>query len=1031
MKRILLSLIIISQVNIIFGQSSINPYEKYYKSIKWREIGPYRGGRSCAVTGVNNKPNLYYMGSTGGGVWKTTNSGDAWTNISDGYFGGSIGCISVSEIDANIIYVGTGEETVRGNVSSGNGIWKSDDAGKSWMNIGLQNTKHISRIRIHPKNSDIVLVAAMGNIYTPSPERGIYKSIDGGKNWKRTLFASDSAGAIDLVIDPNNPKICYANLWQFQRTPYSLSSGGNHSSLYKSIDGGENWINLKRKKGLPKGIWGISTISICQSKPDRLYAMIENDNGGLFRSDDSGETWERVNESRDLRQRAWYFSRIQADPNNADIVYVQNVSFHKSTDGGKTFQTINTGHADHHDHWIDPNQSDRMIIGNDGGAQISHNGGNTWSSLYNQPTAQFYRVTTDNSFPYRIYCAQQDNSTVRIKHRTNSNRISQQDWESTAGGESGHIAVDPINPEIVYGGSYGGYLTRFDHGKNISRSINVWPDNPIGHGAENLKFRFQWNFPILFSPHDPKKIYTASNHLHVSTNEGHSWQTISPDLTTNDKTKQIASGGPITKDNTSVEYYCTIFAISESSVKKDLIWTGSDDGLIHITQDGGKNWKNVTPSLLPKFTMINCIDTDPFDAGTCYVAATSYKSGDFKPYLIKTENFGQTWSIITNGIPELYFSRVIRADLKTKGLLYAGTENGMYVSYNSGKMWYPLQLNLPLTPITDIALKNGSLIVSTQGRGIWMIDDLNPIRESYSTTKNNIVFTPQECYRNFGSSTSKVGAYGTNLSSEIMLYFYLDSLYDQDTLMLSLLTGDGDTVSIASNYPKSNQDKITASSGSNLVPIRYQFKPAKTFDDMILWWSSLSGPTAYPGIYQLHFKSTKIKEKVSVEIKKDPRYPVTDDDVKKHFNFIKAIRDKTDEAHKCIIQMRDVKKQISSLLERTEKTTQNDSLWKLYKIIDTTMNSIENELYQTKNKSGQDPINFPIKLTNKLAHLTALYNGDSYPPTEQAEAYRKEVSELIDQQLKKFESLNKNEIQQFNKLIHEFLIEIIKIKKIE
>jgi len=1028
MKRLFYIISIFSIHYTLFSQN-INPNETKYKAVKWREIGPYRGGRSCAVTGVLHKSNLYYMGSTGGGVWKTENSGSSWVNVSDGFYGGSIGSIAVADSDPNVIYVGTGEQTVRGNVSSGDGIWKSENSGKTWTHIGLNKTRHITRIRIHPKNADIVLIAALGNIYTPNPDRGIFKTIDGGKTWKKTLYVSDSAGAVELTMDPSNPKIWYANTWQVQRTPYSLSSGGKYSSLWKSIDSGEHWTEIKNNQGLPKGIWGISTLSICQSMPDRIYSMIEHEQGGLFRSDDAGTTWQKMNDSRDLRQRAWYFSRVNVDPLNPDVVYVQNVSFHKSIDGGKTFKTIPTDHADHHDFWIDPNNSQRMIVANDGGAQISDNGGSTWSSLNNQPTAQFYRVTTDNHFPFRIYAAQQDNSTVRIKHRTDHGVISRSDWESTSGGESGHIAVDPLNPDIVYGGSYGGYLTRYDHKNEISRSINVWPDNPIGHGAENLKYRFQWNFPLLFSSHNPKKLFTASNHLHVTYNQGQSWETISPDLTTNDKTKQKASGGPITKDNTSVEYYCTIFAIAESPLNENILWTGSDDGLIHLSKDGGKNWRNVTPFSFPKNTMVNCIEADPFNEGTCYIAATSYKLGDFSPYLYKTVDYGANWTKIVTGISNEHFTRAIRADREEKGILYSGTEQGMYISYNYGQQWYPLQLNLPITPITDITLKDQSLIVSTQGRGIWMIDDLNPIRYS-NTTFNAKVFKPKATIQNYGRIATQTGHNGTNHPSEIMLYFYLDSIAENDTISITMLNDQGDTVNIHSNFPQENQNQIKPKSGSNLVLLKYNYKAAKAFEDMILWWSSLNGPIAYPGEYQLIFKAKSYSETVKANIAKDPRYPVSDLDVKKQFDFIKSIRDKLDESNKCIIQMRDVKQQISSLLSRTDKSTQTDTLWTLKKQIDSTMNSIETELYQTKNKSGQDPINFPIKLTNKLAHLTALFQNDSYPPTDQAEAYRKEISELIDIQLNRFAKLKESEISNFNQVLHQLKVDLIKPNKI-
>ena len=594
-----------------------------YDAVEYRLIGPFRGGRSAAVTGVPGKPNLFYFGATGGGIWKTTNGGRTWENISDGFFGGSIGAIEVAEDDPNVIYVGGGEKTVRGNVSSGYGIWKTVDAGKTWVQSGLPNSRHVPRIAVHPRDHNIVYAAVLGNIYKPTQERGVYKSTDGGQNWRKVLFSNEDAGAVDLIMDPNNPRILYASTWNVRRTPYSLSSGGEGSALWKSTDSGETWSEISKNKGFPTDTLGIIGITVSPVNSDRLWAIVENkEKGGVYRSEDAGKTWNLVNSERSLRQRAWYYTRIYADPEDVDVVYVLNVRYHKSTDGGKTYETYNAPHGDHHDLWIAPEDPDRMIIGDDGGAQVTYDGGETWSTYYNQPTAQFYRVTTDNSFPYKIYAAQQDNSTIRIAHRNEGWSIDEDDWEPTAGGESAHIAVDPENNDIVYGGSYDGFLTRYNHDSGTVRSVSVWPDNPMGHGAEDMKYRFQWNFPIFFSPHDPDKLYTASNHLHVSTNEGESWEVLSPDLTRNDPTKLGSSGGPITQDNTSVEYYCTIFAAAESPVTPGLLWTGSDDGLVHVSRDGGNSWTNVTPKGMPEWMMINSVEPSVFDAGTCYIAGT-------------------------------------------------------------------------------------------------------------------------------------------------------------------------------------------------------------------------------------------------------------------------------------------------------------------------------------------------------------------------------------------------------------------------
>ncbi|NND56203.1 MAG: glycosyl hydrolase, partial [Xanthomonadales bacterium] len=622
--------------------------EKQLESLKWREIGPYRGGRSAAVAGIPQDRETYYFGSTGGGVWKTPDGGNSWINVSDGFFGGSIGAVAVSSWDPNVIYVGTGEKTVRGNVSHGDGVWKSTDAGRSWEHSGLEDSRHISRIRIHPKNPDLVYAAVMGHLFGPNEQRGVFRSSDGGKSWQRILHVNEQAGAVDLAMDPTNPRILYATTWRVLRTPYSLESGGEGSGIWKSTDGGDSWESMAGNEGMPEPPLGIAGITVSPSNPDNLYAIIEASEGGVFRSSDAGKTWKRVNQERKLRQRAWYYSRINADPQDESVVYVLNVRFHKSKDGGKTFETLSTPHGDNHDLWIDPDDPDRMIQSNDGGANVSYDGGDNWSVQSNQPTAQMYRVSTDNAFPYRLLGGQQDNSAVRIRSRSAYGpAIGERDWEPTAGGESGHIVADPENPDIVYGGSYGGFLVRMDHRTGDRRIINVWPDNPMGWGAADLKYRFNWNFPLLFSPHEAKTLYAAGNVLFKTNDEGQTWQTISGDLTRNIKDKQQSSGGPITKDNTSVEYYGTIFAIAESLQEPGVIWAGSDDGLLHITRDGGESWTAVTPRGLPNEIQINSIEAHPFEPGGLYLAATAYKNDDFRPYLFKTTDYGRSWKEIT------------------------------------------------------------------------------------------------------------------------------------------------------------------------------------------------------------------------------------------------------------------------------------------------------------------------------------------------------------------------------------------------
>ena len=732
MKRILFLIIIISFVSFETISQKKSKSKKLQTTsfeipnLKWRSIGPYRGGRASSVTGVVGKSKTFYMGATGGGVWKTINGGQTWNNVSDGYFGGSIGAVAVSESDPNIVYVGTGEKTVRGNVSPGyGGFWKSEDAGETWKKLNLDiDQVQVGRIKIHPKNPNIVFIAIMGDLFKNSKNRGIYKTNDGGNTWKKTLYSNERSGAVDISFESDNPRVMYASTWNIRRTPYSLESGGDGSAIWKSTDEGETWMNISNNKGLPSGIWGISGVAVSPVNSNIVYALIENKNGGLYKSIDSGKSWKLINSDRNLRQRAWYYTRIYADTKNENRVYIMNVAFWRSEDGGKTFERYRTPHGDHHDLWIDPDNNQRMIVADDGGAQISNDDANNWSTYMNQPTAQYYRVTTDNSFPYNILVAQQDNSTQRVPHRVNSGSITERDWESSAGGESAHLAAKPDNPNIVYGGSYGGHLSRLDHNTGERRVVDIWPNNPMGHGAEDMKYRFQWNFPIFFSPHNPNKLYTTSNRFHVTTNEGQSWNVISPDLTRNESEKLGPSGGPITKDNTAVEYYATIFAACESPYEKDLLWAASDDGLIHVSKDGGDNWENVTPSNAPNHIMWNSVEPDPFIKGGLYIAGTLYKTGDYKPYLYKTKDYGKTWIKITNVIPNNFFTRVLRADPKRQGLLYSGTESGMFISFDDGSSWNSFQLNLPLVPITDLALKDDNLIASTQGRSIWIIDDL-------------------------------------------------------------------------------------------------------------------------------------------------------------------------------------------------------------------------------------------------------------------------------------------------------------------
>ncbi|AZQ60314.1 glycosyl hydrolase [Maribacter sp. MJ134] len=1012
--------------------------ESLYNGIEWRLVGPFRGGRAGTATGVPNDPNLYYMGTAGGGVWKTTDAGSTWSCISDGYFGGSIGAVAVAESDPNVIYVGEGEQTLRGNVSLGNGVWKSVDAGESWTFIGLKGTEHISRIRIHPTNPDIVYVAAIGNLWKPNNERGVFRSIDGGNNWEKILFESEKAGAGDLILDPNNPRILYAATWEMKRNGYRMDSGGPDSKIYKSTDSGDSWTDISKFEGLPKGPWGIVGITVSPLDSDRVWAIIEAEEGGLYRSDDAGKTWEKINENRALRQRAWYYSRIYADTQNKDKVYVMNVSYGVSTDGGKTFTLKNAPHGDHHDLWIDPNNNNRMVIADDGGAQISNDGGDNWTTYHNQPTAQFYRVTTDNSFPYRIYGAQQDNSTVRIAHRVSGSTIGERDWEPTAGGESAHLAPDPENNEIVYGGTYKGYMMRQDHSVDQTRSINVWPDNPAGSGAEVMKYRFNWNFPVKFSIHDPNRLFVGSNFLHETTNEGQSWKTISPDLTRGLPETIKSSGGPITQDNTGAEFYSNLFAINESPLEEGVIWVGSDDGLIHITKDNGTTWENITPpvGMSPKLNMINCIDPSPFSKGTAYVAATSYKFGDYTPYLYKTSDYGKTWKVITNGIKSNHYTRAIRSDKTKKGLLYAGTEWGMYVSFDDGLNWNSFQLNLPVTAIRDLHVRDNDLIAATHGRSFWMIDDLTPLHQlSKEMAINDFhLYKPDTAYRmqqsqGWGPSNTKLE--GQNHPDGAIINYYVKDSKKTDTVTIDILEMDGSLIQSFSNHAK--QDKLNPAStkslevksGGNRLIWNMRYPGYRTFKGMVFYSSPNRGPKAVPGPYKVRLNYNGSTSEETFTIVKDPRLPNSASDYKKQFDFLIAVRNEVSRANDAITTIRAVKEDLNYL---NKKAIGNEDLKNLLSEFETKMTVIENNIHMTKNQSRQDPLNYGIRINNRLAFLLADSQRGDYPPTDQSLAFFDEVTRELNTEINDLNELLDTYITTINEKVTKNKIKMISLK---
>lgn len=1009
--------------------------ETLYNGIQWRLVGPHRGGRAGTVAGVTENPNLYYMGTAGGGVWRTTDAGNSWECISDGYFGGSIGAVAVAESDPNIIYVGEGEQTLRGNVSSGKGVWKSMDAGETWKFIGLTDSEHISRIRIHPKNPDIVYVAAIGNLWKPNETRGVFRSMDGGETWKKILYISDKAGAGDLIMDPNNSRILYAATWEMKRNGYRMDSGGPDSRMFKSVDGGDTWKDISKRSGLPGFPWGIVGITVSPVDSNRVWAIIEAEEGGVYRSDDAGLTWKKTNENRSLRQRAWYYSRIYADTQNKDKVWVMNVSYGVSTDGGKTFTLKNAPHGDHHDLWIDPNNNQRMVIADDGGGQVSNDGGNNWTTYFNQPTAQFYRVTTDNRFPYRIYGAQQDNTAIRIAHRSSGSTLSEKDWEPTAGGESAHLAPDPKNNQVVYGGTYKGYMNRLDHTTGQARSTNVWPDNPAGSGAEVMKYRFNWNFPVGFSRHEPNVLYAGSNYLHATTDEGQSWKTISPDLTRSIPETIKSSGGPITQDNTGAEFYSNIFAITESALEKGVIWTGSDDGLIHVTRDNGVTWENVTPpsSISPKLNMINCIDASPFDAGTVYVAATSYKFGDYKPYLYKTTDYGKSWTLITNGISDNHYTRAIRSDKVRKGLLYAGTEWGMFISFDDGASWSPFQLNLPITAIRDLHVRDNDLIAATHGRSFWMIDDLTPLHQlSKEMANNNFhLFKPDMAYRmhqSRGWQKPNLKLAGENHPDGAIINFYLKELKEQDTVHVEILEPNGKLIQRFSNHAKPDKldptstQKLKVSTGGNRLIWNMRYPGFQEFEGMVFYSSPNVGPKAVPGEYKVRLTYNDNSMEETFTIVKDPRLPNTQADYEDQFKFLTEVRDQVSRANNAIAKIRKVKKDLTYL---KGKTVKKQGLQKLIAEFEKKLSVIENNIHMTKNQSRQDPLNYGIRINNRLAFLMADSQRGDYPPTEQAKAFFKEVTQELNVEINSLNKLLEKHIETLNNSVNENQIKMI------
>ncbi len=1038
------------------------------RDIHWRSIGPFRGGRATAVAGIPSQPQTYYFGATGGGIWKTTDGGFTWLPVADGQIAtGSVGALAVSESDPNIVYAGMGEACIRGNASPGDGVYKSTDSGRTWKHMGLEQTQQIGAVVVNPRNPNIVFVAALGHQFAANEERGVYRSLDGGTTWKQVLTRGPKAGAVDIVMDANNSNVLYAAFWEVYRTPYSLESGGPGSGIWKSTDGGETWRDLTHSTGMPRGIQGRIGITVSPANSDRVWAIVEADDGGVYRSDNGGGSWTRVNQQRDLRQRAWYYTHIYADPKNAEEVYVLNTGVYRSLDGGRTYSSIQTPHGDNHDLWIDPNNPDRMIESNDGGANITTTGGRVWTSENNQPTAQFYRVALDNDFPYHAYGAQQDNTTVRTATRGRGG-ITERDWYDVGGGESGWIAPDPRNSNVVYAGSYGNLITRFDAFTGLERNINPWPDNPMGHPAADLKYRFQWSFPIIISPHDPKVIYAGANVLFKSTDEGQSWEQISKDLTRDDKARQGSSGGPITKDNTSIEYYCTIFTVNESTITKGLIWVGSDDGLVNLTRDGGKTWSNVTPpkDILPEWSQINAIEPSPHDPATAYVAATMYKSDDYRPYLYKTSDYGKTWKKIVNGIPANHFTRVIREDLKQKGLLFAGTEFGIYVSYDDGENWKSIQLNLPIVPITDLAFhkRDDELVVATQGRAFWIMDDLPLLRDikGAEPTEDVHLFTPKETLRAEGSGRGGGGnrtpvAVGQNPTGGAIIDYWLK---DRPTgeVKIEILDAAGKQVnkysSNAPARPGATEDgtpvvaeaetgggggrggfgapaRAPAQAGMNRFIWDLHYPDATTFPGLIMWAGSTRGPLIIPGTYTVKLTVGDKTQSQQFVVKPDPRLKTTPAEFTAQLSLSIQVRDKLSQVNQAVVDIRAAKKQLEDYAARLKDDAAAKKVADAARDLDKKLTAVEEELYQIKNQSSQDPLNFPIKLNNRLAALLGVIQSTDAGPTKQSNVVYEGLASEANAQLRAADKLLKEDVSQFNKLVRDSNIPAVTVQRKE
>ncbi|MBA3297117.1 MAG: glycosyl hydrolase [Acidobacteria bacterium] len=979
--------------------------------LKWRSIGPARGGRSQTVAGTVKRPLEYYFGATGGGVWKTTDGGLTWRPIADRFLRtSSVGAIAISESNPDVVYVGMGETQLRGNVIQGDGVYKTIDAGKTWTHVGLEKTMAIGRVRVHPTNPDIAYVAALGNPYGSTQDRGLFKTTDGGKTWARILFRDDKTGAVDLSMDPRNPEVLYAGMWEVFRTPHSLSSGGPGSGLFKSADGGRNWTELTRNPGLPEPVWGKIGVSVSGADANRVYAIVEAQEGGVFLSDDAGATWKLVNGDRRLRQRAFYYTRIYADPQAKDTVYVLNTGLYRSTDAGKTIRGIRVPHGDNHDLWIAPDNPQRLANTNDGGANVSMTGGESWTNQ-SFPTAQFYNVFTTAHVPYHVCGAQQDNSTACVPSTGG-------ELYQAGGGESGYIAPDPEDTDVFYAGSYGGFLTRINRRTGERRSINVWPDNPMGFSSGDITERFQWTFPVIIAPTDPNVLYATSQHVWRSNNEGQSWTRVSPDLTRHDPSTMGPSGGPITLDQTGVETYGTIFTLAPSPLDGNVIWAGSDDGFVHVTRDAGKSWQKVTPRDLPDYTRVSLIDASPHHAGTAYLAGNRYQRADRAPYVYKTTDFGRTWTKITAGIPVDDFPRAIREDRQRKGLLFLGTETGIYVSFDDGAQWQSLRLDLPVTPVHGIQVKGDDLVIGTHGRSFYIMDNISVLRQIDRTTTSQplMLFDPADAVR--------------AVSRGVVVDYFLKTA--ADTVTIEFMDPQGKLIRSFSGSPapetaarpaaedeeesprRSPAARVTTTAGMNRFSWDMRYPNAHDFPGMILWSGGTQGPQAPPGRYQVRVTATGVTRSQDFQILRNAAVRgVTDADLQEQFALATQISGKVSAANDAVVRVRAIKDQLA---ERTSKATDPAVKTAILALADR-FTDVEGEIYQHRNRSSQDPLNFPVRLNDKLAGLQGTVEGGDYKPTDQSYAVFKELSGRLEKQLARIDALATNDLPALNKTL--------------